>query len=100
MLTVIRFISGEVQIADLTQSEDGQVTIMSNPCILETVIDKDGKVTANMFPDALFCQDRKVILNENSIMYTAQPSAEIAGHYNRKYNSGIITPPEKQIILG
>lgn len=101
MLIMIRYIGGEEQIGVVEQSEDGTVRYLTNPCIVETSIDGNGKVTANLYPAALFSKDRTVLLNEGSIMYTSVPSDEIAEAYNKRYNgSGIITPPKKELILG
>jgi hypothetical protein len=99
MVTILEFINGKEIIADVTQSSDGSITFMANPCVIDTQVNQDGRVSANLYPIALFSKENTVVLNEGAIAWTSEPTDGILDAYQKKF-SQIITPPSKSILIG
>jgi hypothetical protein len=88
MIKVVKLITGEELIADVTGSE---ILTLSKPCAIQMVPSRQNpeQPMMGMFPYAAFTEDHSIEVNRDRIVWSAKPVKELYNQYNSAFGSGI-----------
>ena len=88
MIKVVKLITGEELIADVTGSE---ILTLSKPCVLQMVPSRQNpdQPMMGMFPYAPYTEDHSIEVCSSRIVWDAKPVKELYNQYNSAFGSGI-----------
>ena len=99
-IIIIKLITGEEVMGEL-ESETEYVLI--NPVGITIVRGQGGQPNIGLTPFPLHAEQKTGTTFEISkeyVVYTYEPSEEFKTNYKQIFGTGIVTPPEKKLILG
>ena len=88
MIKIVKLITGEELIADVTGSE---IITLSKPCALQMVPSRKDpdQPMMGMFPYAAYTEDHSIEVDRSRIVWSAKPVKELYNQYNSAFGSGI-----------
>ncbi len=88
MIQIVKLITGEELIADVTGSE---IITLSKPCVLEMIPSRKNpeQPMMGMFPYAAYTEDHSIEVDRDRIVWRAKPIKELYNQYNSAFGSGI-----------
>ena len=88
MIKIVKMITGEELIADVTGSE---ILTLSKPCVLQMVPSRQNpdQPMMGMFPYAPYTEDHCLDVDVEKIVWDAKPVKELYNQYNSAFGSGI-----------
>ena len=88
MIKVVKLITGEELIADVTGSE---ILTLNKPCVLQMVPSRQNpdQPMMGMFPYAPYTEDHSIEVCRSRIVWDAKPVKELYNQYNSAFGSGI-----------
>ena len=88
MIKVVKLITGEELIADVTGSE---ILTLSKPCALEIIPSQKNpdQPMMGLFPYAAYTEDHSIEVDRARIVWSAKPVKELYNQYNSAFGSGI-----------
>lgn len=98
MIRLLKIITGEEIIADVTAESGGTSITLKTPCVIQLVrSDKspDG-VSMGMLPYAPYTKDHSVTLARSQVVWSEEPVEELYNQYNRLFGTGIVVPTQQQ----
>jgi predicted metallo-beta-lactamase superfamily hydrolase len=85
---------GEQIVGDVTYDLNGETITVNNP--LSVVHMPEQKL--GFIPYLQLTQEKDAVFKMSDIRHTFDPNQDIVNHWNSLFGSGIITPPDKEII--
>ena len=96
------FRSGEEVLGEIFK--DGTEDIkLKNPVGIAVVRGKDGTPNVGFSPFPIHAEQKSgvtVALAKKNVVYSYTPAEDFVSNYNQIFGSGIVVPPQKQIITG
>jgi len=98
-IIIIKLITGEEVMGEL-ESETEYVLI--NPVGITIVRGQGGQPNIGLTPFPLYAVSTRPTfeISKEYVVYTYEPSEEFKTNYKQIFGTGIVTPPEKKLILG
>ena len=95
MIKILKIISGEELIADIT--ENGNFLTLEKPCVLQLVPSRNNPEQPSMalIPYAMYTEDHKVTVSRNHIVWLEEPLRELYNQYNSIFGNGIVVANSK-----
>ena len=101
-IKVLKLLTGEEVLSEI-ESESETEYVLSNPVGIAVVRGKDGQPSVGLAPFPLHGEQKKdatIALPKRSVVYSYVPAEDFISNYNQIFGSGIVVPPQKQIITG
>jgi hypothetical protein len=101
-IKVLKLTTGEEVLSEI-ESESETEYVLSNPVGIAVVRGKDGQPNVGLAPFPLHGEqkpDNTIAIPKRSVVYSYVPSQDFINNYNQIFGSGIVVPPQKQIITG
>jgi len=101
-IKVLKLITMEEVLSEI-ESEDDTHFVLVNPVGIAVVRGKDGQPNVGLAPFPLHGEqkpDNTIAIPKRSVVYSYVPSQDFINNYNQIFGSGIVVPPQKQIITG
>ena len=93
MIKIIKLISGEELIADVTPIDIvGNALTLDKPCMLQMVPSRSNPEQPSMalIPYAVYTDSHKVTVKQEHIIWSEEPLKELYNQYNSIFGSGIV----------
>ena len=101
-IKVLKLITMEEVLSEI-ESEDETHYVLINPVGIAVVRGKDGQPNVGLAPFPLHGEqktDATIAIPKRSVVYSYIPSEDFVNNYKQIFGSGIVVPPQKQIITG
>jgi len=101
-VSVLKLVTGEDVLGDAVECTDEYITL-ENPVGLSIVRGHDGQPNIGFSPFPLHAEPKtgnKFQFKTQHIIYSYLPAEDFVKNYEQIFGTGLITPPEKKIILG
>ena len=98
----LKLITGEDILSEI-ESQSETEFVLVNPVGIAVVRGKDGQPNIGLAPFPLHGEqkpDNTIAIPKRSVVYSYVPSQDFINNYNQIFGSGIVVPPQKQIITG
>lgn len=98
----MKLITGEDVLGEV-ESESETELVLSNPVGIAVVRGKDGQPSVGFAPFPIHAEQKSgstVALAKKNVVYSYTPAEDFITNYNQIFGSGIVVPPQKQIITG
>ena len=99
---VLKLVTGEEVLGDVVD-ESSIGFILENPVGISIVRGQDGQPNVGFSPFPIHAEPKsgnKFLFKSEHIVYSYVPDVEFVKNYEHIFGTGLITPPEKKIILG
>ena len=101
-ILALKLVTGEDLLGEVeSQSETEYVLI--NPVGIAVVRGKDGNPNIGFSPFPIHGEQKSgttIAFAKKNIVYSYTPAEDFISNYNQIFGSGIVVPPQKQIITG
>jgi hypothetical protein len=101
-IKILKLITGEEVLGEIESQSETEIVII-NPVGVAVVRGKDGQPNVGFAPFPLHAEqktDATVCFSKKNIVYSYVPAEDFIKNYNQIFGSGIVIPPQKQIITG
>lgn len=101
-IQILKLVTGEEVLAEI-ESQDESCYVLVNPVGIAVVRGKDGQPNVGLAPFPLHAEqkpDATIAILKRSVVYSYVPAQDFINNYNQIFGSGIVVPPQKQIITG
>jgi hypothetical protein len=101
-IKILKLITGEEVLGEIESQSETEVVII-NPVGVAVVRGKDGQPNVGFAPFPLHAEqktDATVCFSKKNVVYSYVPAEDFVKNYNQIFGSGIVVPPQKQIITG
>lgn len=101
-IKIFKLITGEEVLGEIESQSETEVVII-NPVGVAVVRGKDGQPNVGFAPFPLHAEqktDATVCFSKKNVVYSYVPAEDFVKNYNQIFGSGIVVPPQKQIITG
>ena len=101
-ILAFKLITNEEVLAEV-ETESETEFVLCNPVGIAVVRGKDGQPNVGFAPFPLHAEqktDATVCFSKKNIVYSYVPAEDFIKNYNQIFGSGIVIPPQKQIITG
>lgn len=90
MIKIVKLISGEEIIADVTLNRN-ELTL-DKPCVLQMMSSRSNpeQPTMALIPYAMYTDSHKVTVKQEHIVWSEEPLKELYNQYNSIFGSGIV----------
>ena len=98
----LKLITGEDVLGEL-ESRDEDSLVIVNPVGVAVVRGKDGQPNVGFTPFPIHGEQKTgttIAFAKKNIVYSYTPAEDFISNYNQIFGSGIVVPPQKQIITG
>ena len=98
----LKLITGEDVLGEL-ESRDEDSLVIVNPVGIAVVRGKDGQPNVGFTPFPIHGEQKTgvtIAFAKKNIVYSYTPAEDFISNYNQIFGSGIVVPPQKQIITG
>lgn len=98
----LKLVTGEDLMGEIESQSDTEIVIV-NPVGIVTVRGKDGQPSIGFSPFPIHSEqkaDATIAFARKHIVYSYEPAEDFVRNYNQIFGSGIIVPPQKQLITG
>jgi hypothetical protein len=99
---VVKLVTGEDVLGEL-DSESPKEFVLKNPVGVSIVRGPDGQPNVGFTPFPMHAEQKSgttMALSKSHIVYDYVPAEDFITNYNQIFGTGIITPPEKKLIVG
>ena len=92
MIEVIKIITGEELIAEVSETAEG--VKLKKPCAIQLMPSRTNpeQPMMGMFPYAAFTEDHTIEVTKNNIVWRSKPIKEMYNQYNSAFGSGLVVP--------
>lgn len=92
MIYIMKLVSGEELIADVTDAEGGYD--LKQPCILQVVPSRTNpeQPVMALIPYATYTENHKVFVSSSHVVWASKPVEELYNQYNSIFGTGIMLP--------
>ena len=88
MIKIVKLITGEELIADVTADHNG--ITLKQPCAIQLMPGRaEGQTMMGLIPYASYTEDFQVLVSLDKVVWQEKPSKEIYNQYNSAFGSGI-----------
>ena len=101
-ILALKLVTGEDLLGELESQSETEFVIV-NPVGIAVVRGPDGKPQVGFAPFPIHAQqktDATVALAKKNVVYSYTPAEDFITNYNSIFGSGIVLPPQKQLITG
>ena len=101
-ILAFKLITGEEVLSEI-ESESETEVVLVNPVGIAIVRGKDGQPNVGFAPFPIHAEqktDATVAINKKNVVYSYTPAEDFLNNYKQIFGSGIVVPPQKQIITG
>jgi hypothetical protein len=101
-ILALKLITGEDVLGEI-ESESETELVLINPVGIAVVRGTNGQPSVGFAPFPIHAEqktDATVALAKKNIVYSYTPAEDFITNYNQIFGSGIVVPPQKQIITG
>ena len=101
-IKILKLITGEEVLGEIESQSETEVVII-NPVGVAVVRGKDGQPNVGFAPFPLHAEqktDATVCFSKKNVVYSYVPAEDFVKNYTQIFGSGIVVPPQKQIITG
>jgi len=98
----LKLITGEDVLGEM-ESRDEDSLVIVNPVGIAVVRGKDGQPNVGFTPFPIHGEQKTgatIAFAKKNVVYSYTPAEDFISNYNQIFGSGIVVPPEKQIITG
>ncbi len=95
-IKLVKLVTGEEILCELENKDNG--IVMKNPIAMMTVPGEDGQIGLGLAPWLPASKTREMPIKNEHIICIVEPSKDLHDHYNTTFGSGIVVPPDKDII--
>jgi hypothetical protein len=91
MIQVIKLVSGEELVGDVTTDAEGVQVVIKQPCYLQMIPARSESSQSMMalVPYAMYLEDHSVTIESKNILWSGKPVTELYNQYNSVFGSGI-----------
>jgi hypothetical protein len=96
MVKILKFMSGEEVVGQITKSPEGSLITMKKPCAIMLIGSKSSPDQHSMalIPYAAYTKDHEIEIDARHVMWEAELADDVLNQYNSLFGSGI------QIVSG
>ena len=101
-IIALKLITGEDILGEIDSQSETEFVIV-NPVGIAVVRGKDGQPNIGFSPFPLHAESKTgttIALAKKHVVYSYVPAADFVNNYNQIFGSGLVVPPQKQIITG
>ena len=101
-IIALKLITGEDILGEIDSQSEIEFVIV-NPVGITVVRGKDGQPNIGFSPFPLHAEQKTgttVALAKKHVVYSYVPAEDFVKNYNQIFGSGLVVPPQKQIITG
>jgi hypothetical protein len=101
-IKIFKLITGEEVLGEVESKDETEIVVI-NPVGVAVVRGKDGQPNVGFAPFPLHAEqktDATVCFSKKNIVYSYTPAEDFINNYKQIFGSGIVVPPQKQIITG
>jgi hypothetical protein len=101
-IIALKLITGEDILGEIDSQSETEFVIV-NPVGITVVRGKDGQPNIGFSPFPLHAEQKTgttVALAKKHVVYSYVPAEDFVNNYNQIFGSGLVVPPQKQIITG
>ena len=101
-IIALKLITGEDILGEIDSQSETEFVIV-NPVGITVVRGKDGQPNIGFSPFPLHAEQKTgttVALAKKHVVYSYVPAEDFVKNYNQIFGSGLVVPPQKQIITG
>jgi hypothetical protein len=101
-IIVLKLITGEEVLGEL-ESQSETEFVLVNPVGISIVRGQNGQPNVGLTPFPMHAEQKTgtiVPINKKHVVYNYEPAEDFKANYNQIFGTGIVTPPEKKLILG
>lgn len=98
----LKLVTGEDLLGEL-ESQSETEFVLVNPVGIAVVRGKDGQPSVGFSPFPIHGEQKSgatIALAKKNVVYSYTPAEDFISNYNQIFGSGIIVPPQKQLITG
>jgi hypothetical protein len=91
MIKIVKLITGEELIADVTVVASGTALQLNKPCALQMVPSRTNpeQPMMGMFPYASYSEEHSIVVDNSNVVWSSLPVKELYNQYNSAFGSGI-----------
>ena len=101
-ILAFKLVTGEDFLGEI-ESESETEFVFVNPVGIAVVRGKDGQPSVGFAPFPIHAEQKTgatIALAKKNVVYSYTPAEDFISNYNQIFGSGIVVPPQKQIITG
>jgi len=101
-ILAMKLVTGEEILGEI-ESESETEFVISNPVGIAIVRGKDGQPNVGFAPFPIHAEQKSgatIALAKKNVVYSYTPAEDFISNYNSIFGSGIVLPPQKQLITG
>jgi hypothetical protein len=101
-ILALKLITGEEVLGEI-ESESETEMVLVNPVGIAVVRGQNGQPSVGFAPFPIHAEQKTgatVALAKKNIVYSYTPAEDFITNYDQIFGSGIVVPPQKQIITG
>jgi hypothetical protein len=98
----LKLVTGEEVLGEI-ESESETEFVLVNAVGIAVVRGKDGQPSVGFAPFPIHAEQKTgatVALAKKNVVYSYTPAEDFISNYNSIFGSGIVLPPQKQLITG
>jgi len=101
-IIALKLVTGEDVLGEI-ESESETDIVISNPVGIAVVRGANGQPSIGFSPFPIHAEQKKdssIALKKKSVVYSYKPAEDFITNYKQIFGSGLVVPPQKQIITG
>ena len=101
-ILAFKLITGEDVLGEV-ESESETEFVLENPVGIAVVRGKDGNPNIGFSPFPIHAEQKSgatIAISKKNVVYSYVPAEDFITNYNQIFGSGLIVPPQKQLITG
>jgi len=98
----LKLVTGEDLLGELESQSETEFVIV-NPVGIAVVRGKDGQPSVGFSPFPIHGEQKSgatIALAKRNVVYSYTPAEDFISNYNSIFGTGIVLPPQKQLITG
>ena len=98
----LKLVTGEDVLGEIESQSESEFVLV-NPVGIAVVRGQNGQPSVGFAPFPIHAEqktDATVVLAKKHVVYYYTPAEDFISNYNQIFGSGIVVPPQKQIITG
>jgi len=101
-IIVLKLITGEDVLGEV-ESQTETDYVLLNPVGITIVRGQNGQPNIGLTPFPMHAEQKSgttFAISKKYVVYNYEPSEDFKSNYNQIFGTGLVTPPEKKLILG
>jgi hypothetical protein len=95
---VVKLISGEDIIADVSELEDGSLVVLKKPMQIMLVPNGPSNFGIGLAPFCPYAKDSLIPIRGGAVISIFEPETDMLNEYNSRYGTGLVVPESKIIV--